>query len=290
MKSLFVLNPTAGGKDHSELLAGIEALAADTALENKIYLTTGQEDDRHIRELLSSFQPERVIAGGGDGTLQLVARNLAGSQHLMGILPLGSANGMAKAIGIEEANLETVKALLGAEHFVRMDLLRFNHNHLCIHLGDIGVNALMVKKYGSENSKGMMGYARHVISSLQESPLLRYSIETPEGTYDREGYVLAFANANKYGTGVRISDGDFWDGKFEICNVPEITLKDAITAGLTMINVFSEKEVFSDVITCTRATVRVSPSAHFQIDGEYMGEVSSLSVEIVPGAVKLLLP
>ena len=55
--------------------------------------------------------------------------------------------------------------------------------------------------------------------------------------------MLAFANANKYGTGVRISEGAIDDGLFEICNVPRIALEDAIKAGLTALNVFVDKNM-----------------------------------------------
>jgi diacylglycerol kinase family enzyme len=136
----------------------------------------------------------------------------------------------------------------------------------------------------------MIGYAKHLLSSIKESPLRKYTIKTPEGTYEKEGYVLAFANAHKYGTGVHISEGEVWDGKFEICNVPRIALDEAIKAGLTILNVFIDKNMFSDVITCTSAEISISGETDFQIDGEYMGTVDSLKVEIVPAAVKLLLP
>jgi diacylglycerol kinase (ATP) len=136
----------------------------------------------------------------------------------------------------------------------------------------------------------MIGYAKHLLSSIRESPLLRYTIKTPEGTYEKEGYMLAFANAHKYGTGVHISAGEVWDGKFEICNVPEIALDEAIKAGLTILNVFIDKDMFSDVISCTYAEISVSQETDFQIDGEYMGRIRSLKVEIVPAAIKLLTP
>jgi diacylglycerol kinase (ATP) len=48
--------------------------------------------------------------------------------------------------------------------------------------------------------------------------------------------------------------------------------------------------MFSDVISCTRAEVTIDQEVDFQIDGEYMGKVRSLKVEIIPAAVKLLIP
>ena len=101
--------------------------------------------------------------------------------------------------------------------------------------------------------------------------------------------MMAFANAHKYGTGVQISEGSVSDGMFEICNVERVTLDEAIRAGLTALNVFVDKDMFSDVITCRSAEVSIDQPAHFQIDGEYMGMVDHLEIDMVPGALKLLV-
>ena len=101
--------------------------------------------------------------------------------------------------------------------------------------------------------------------------------------------MLAFANANKYGTGIHISEGTVDDGRFEICNVPRIALDDAIKSGLTALNVFIDKNMFSDVISCEHAEIAISEKVHFQIDGEYMGMVDKLTVGILPSSVPLLV-
>lgn len=290
MKILFVVNPASGNTSNNKAVLRVHEMAVLKGFDFKFFYTRGRSDDEAIRHQISEYKPDRVIAGGGDGTVQLVARNLIGTETLMGILPLGSANGLATALGFPQNAVKAVDAVIEASHFIRIDLLKFNGQHLCIHLGDIGVNALMVKKYDAENRKGMIGYAKHLLSSIKESPLRRYSIKTPEGTYEKEGYMLAFANAHKYGTGVHISEGEVWDGKFEICNVPRIALDEAIKAGLTILNVFIDKNMFSDVISCTSAEISISGETDFQIDGEYMGSVNSLKVEIIPAAVKLLIP
>lgn len=290
MKILFVVNPNSGRTNSNKAILRIHEQAIKNDFDFKFLYTRGKGDDQKIQQALKEYAPDRVIAGGGDGTVQLVARNLLGTDLLMGLLPLGSANGMVTALEFPQDEIQAVDTIIESQHFIRLDLLRFNDKHICVHLGDIGINALMVKKYGEENSKGMLGYAKHLISSIKESPLVEYTIKTPQGDYKKEGYMLAFANGHKYGTGVHISEGEAWDGKFEICNVPKIALDHAIKAGLTMLNVFIDKEMFTDVISCTCAEVSINQKIPFQIDGEYIGEIDHLKVEIIPAAVKLLIP
>ena len=289
MKILFIINPKAGGTDHEKTIHALQELVRARGLDGQFYMTTGNADEKNIIHRIEKFKPDRIVAGGGDGTIQLVAKILLPYELSMGILPLGSANGLATALEIPKDPLEAAAKIVNSRRIRPMDMLRFNHKHLCIHLSDIGANALIVKKYEEAGERGLLGYARHLLAAIQETPLYHITVRTPEGTFRKEGFLMAFANAHKYGTGVQISEGSVSDGRFEICNVEKVTLDEAIKAGLTILNVFVAKDMFSDVISCREAEIVVDKKAHFQIDGEYMGMIDHLKVEIVPGALKLLV-
>jgi diacylglycerol kinase (ATP) len=289
MKALFVINPVAGGADHSSTIADLRAFTKQRGVHGEFLLTNGKKDEEKIRRHVEKFHPDCVIAGGGDGTVRQVAVTLIPYQLNMGILPMGSANGLATSLEIPKDPVNALEKIFDSKRIRSMDMLRFNDRHFCIHLSDIGVNALIVKKYQESDERGMLGYAKYLLSSIQETPQLKIIVRTIDGITTKEGYLMAFANAHRYGTGVVISDGSVSDGRFEICNVEKIALEDAIKAGLTIINVFTDKEMFSDVISCTEAEIEVEPETHFQIDGEYMGMVSHLKIEIVPGCIKLMV-
>lgn len=289
MKILFIINPKAGGIDHEKTILALKELVQARGFNGEFHMTTGDDDEKCVANKIEKFKPDRIVAAGGDGTIQLVAKVLQPYELAMGILPLGSANGLATALEIPKDPLEAAARVLHSTKVRPMDMLRFNDRHLCIHLSDIGANALIVKKYEEAGERGLLGYARHLLAAIQETPLFRINVQTPEGTFKKEGFLMAFANAHKYGTGVQISEGSVSDGRFEICNVEKVTLDEAIKAGLTILNVFVDKDMFSDVISCKEAEITVDKKAHFQIDGEYMGMTDHLKIEIVPGALKLLV-
>jgi diacylglycerol kinase (ATP) len=289
MRLLFIMNPTSGRKSNDDVIDHIKELASAKGFDYKIHETTGEEDDKLIQEVLRSYAPDRVAACGGDGTVQLVARNLLNTDVPMGILPLGSANGLAKALDLPKNYNEAADLFVNSDVQKPLDLLRINDEHLCTHLSDIGTNALLVKNYEEAGDKGMIGYAKHLIASIQQSEILHFEIRTPEGPVAKEGYMLTIANAHKYGTGVQISEGSVSDGVFEICTVQNIDLESAIKAGLTAINVFLDKEMFSDVISCNEALIKIDRKAHLQIDGEYIGEVDEIKVNIISSAIKVIV-
>jgi len=289
MKILFIINPKAGGVNHESTILAIKELAKRKDVQGQFYFTTGHGDENNIRKQIDKLKPDRVVVGGGDGTLQMVAKNLIPYRLPMGVLPLGSANGLATALEIPKDPMQAAEKVLNSSRIRPLDMLKFNDKHLCIHLSDIGVNALIVKKYEEGGEHGLLGYAKHLLAAIQETPMYHVTIRTPEETFHKEGFMMAFANAHKYGTGVQISEGSVSDGKFEICNVEQVSLDEAIKAGLTILNVFVDNEMFSDVITCREAEIIVDKKAHFQIDGEYMGQTDRLKIEIVPAALKLLV-
>jgi diacylglycerol kinase family enzyme len=289
MKILFVVNPTSGKGNVESMVSAIETGAARFNADFRILYTTGQDDDGAIQNEVRAYGPQRVVACGGDGTIQLVARNLMNLQTPLGIIPKGSANGLAKALNIPADVDAALEIVLGSAHTKPLDFLKINDQFICIHLSDIGTNALLVKNYEEAGDKGLLGYAKHLISSILESDLMRFTIITPKETLHKEGYMLMLANADQYGTGVKISDGSVSDGRFEICNVQKIDLESAVKAGLTAFNVFIDKDMFSDVISCEEARIKIDRKAHLQIDGEYMGEFDEVSVKIIKSPLHVIV-
>lgn len=259
---------------------------AERGYDFSIFHTSGENDVQKISQQLKDLIPQVAVACGGDGTVQLVAKALIGTEIHMGILPLGSANGLAKALGIPKKINDALEIIISDAAVKPLDVLKIN-GHICVHLCDIGINALLVKNYEEAGDKGMIGYAKHLMSSIRETERMKYTIRTPDGVFEEEGYMLMIANADRYGTGVKISEGSVSDGRFEINTVKEVNLPSAVKAGLTALNVFVDRDMFSDVISCRRADISLDREAHLQIDGEYMGEVKTVSVTIIPAAFKI---
>jgi diacylglycerol kinase (ATP) len=290
MKILFVLNPVSGGTSNDKAVLAIHQKAVETRSDFKFHYTCGENDLEVLERQIVDYKPDRVVAGGGDGTVQLVAKALLRRDIPLAILPLGSANGLATALSLPQDAEGALEVAFHGQHLKPLDVLRFNGEHYCTHLADMGVNAMMVKSYKEEGDRGMMGYAKHLLRALKESPLLKYTVRTPEQTYQKEGYMAAFANAHMYGTGIHISEGSVSDGKFEIVNVERIALDDAIKAGLTRFNVFVDKDMFSDVISCREAVIDIDQPVDFQIDGEYMGTTDHLEISILSSALRIVMP
>src|SRR5690606_14830049 len=140
------------------------------------YQTTGDDDAKHIKDIVEKKSVDRILVAGGDGTIQLVAKAVLDLNIPLGIIPAGSANGLASNFNIPDNLEEQVKIVLG-DHFINMDVISVN-NHLCLHIADIGINAHLIKNYENSSMRGKLGYALQTIPTLIESDLpYHFSIE-----------------------------------------------------------------------------------------------------------------
>ena len=95
------------------------------------------------------------MPSGGDGTLKIVATALLNTNILLGVLPAGSANGMARELGIPPSIAGALAVLVTGEQ-KPLDVISVNDGDLCLHLSDIGLNAQLVKQYEQNNLRGQI--------------------------------------------------------------------------------------------------------------------------------------
>ena len=95
MKILFVVNPISGGVNKEPFLRNAKSICEKFGLDYRIFRTTGKDDENQLTAVLLNYLPDKVASIGGDGTTLFTAITLLNTPIPMGIIPLGSANGMA---------------------------------------------------------------------------------------------------------------------------------------------------------------------------------------------------
>lgn len=286
-KLLFVVNPIAGGKEKKDWETAIREFFKESTYSIEFYIQTGKDDQRSILHHIERYHPDKVVAIGGDGTVKMVAEIVKETTMCLGIVPAGSANGLAKELHIPVDVNEALKIIL-IGRVAKMDAIKINEEELCFHLSDIGLNALLVKYFEASKKRGMWGYARSLFKMLWNKRKMRVAIETDDKLIKRKAYMVAIANAEMYGTGAVINpNGDVADGKFEIVVVRKIHLFEIFKAVTARKN-FNPKRI--EVFRTKNVTLTLQQKAPFQVDGEYMGKIASLKARILPGIVKIMLP
>ena len=287
LKILFVINPISGTKNKINWEPTIRQYLKGVPHTGEFFLLDGKNDAASLRYWIEHVTPDRVVAIGGDGTVSLVAEQLLNTNIAMGILPSGSANGMAKELQIPTDVEGAINVILNGE-IKKTDVIRINNNEICIHLSDIGINAQIIKYFEEGNIRGKLAYARMLIKALWKKHLLKVTINMNGETIKTGAFMVVIANASKYGTGAVINpEGNLHDGKFEVVVVRKISLMEFLKLFIHFRR-FDPKKV--EVFQTTSATITTIKGAHFQIDGEYLGKTKSVTAVIEAGKLNLLLP
>jgi diacylglycerol kinase (ATP) len=286
-KLLFIINPISGGKEKTDWEMAIRNYFNNKPHVVEFYVLNDTTDKVSIRHYIERFKPVKVVAVGGDGTVKMLADLVKETPIALGILPAGSANGMAKELGIPQ-NAEAALKIIEEGIIKSVDAIRINEEQICIHLSDIGLNAMLVKYFESSPSRGMWGYGRAIVRMLLQKRKMRVSINIDGELIRRKAYMVTLANARKFGTGANINPkGDIADGIFEVVVVRKINLFEIYKSIFTN-KAFHPRRI--EVFSAKSIELTAQRKVFFQVDGEYLGKIARLHARILPGILKMVLP
>lgn len=284
---LFVVNPISGDLDKKELTELVQMYAATAGYGIVVFETTGGNDVQEINTLCISVEFERILVAGGDGTIKMVAEAIEDLDIVLGILPAGSANGLATDLNLPNS-LEENLSIAFHNDFMKMDMISINGKR-SLHLSDLGLNADLIKNYQENNLRGFWGYAAQAYTTLKESEeAFEATIAANDLEVTLKARMIVIANSQKYGTGVVINPfGVMNDGKFELVILKNL---DLLVLGRILngnIPIDSEDVV---IISTDKATITTQYPVSFQIDGEYCGKQTNLEISILKEHMKVAIP
>ena len=285
LKLLFVINP-GSGNNSTDWAAVITNYFEPLHHTIELHFLEKGCDPQSIEDKIKSFSPQQVIAVGGDGTVKLVADCLLQKDIALGILPAGSANGLAKELGIGNDPVKALEVL--AQGYSKKIHATIINDHLCIHLSDIGLNAYAMKVFESQRVRGMWGYLMASLKVLWHNPPLEVDMRIRKETTRIKAQMIVIANATKYGSGARINPiGTLDDALFEVVAIKKISI-------LEILKMIFEHRPYdtnkTEVFQTDALSIRSAKRVHFQVDGEYLGKVREVKAVLVPDALDVIVP
>ncbi len=288
-----ILNPVAGTCTADDVRRALERhfVIGETSCE--IHETS--RDDR-FEELAREARGrgfDMVVAAGGDGTISAVASGLVGSATPLGIIPLGTANVLARELGIPFDLERACQLLAGAHGLKSVDAMRVGDQHYFTQVG-VGIDALMIRDTGREVKRrfGRIAYLWTAFTRLLGFQPRKFFLAVDgKKRHFRASQVLV-ANGGilgqppfRWGPDIRPDDG-----RLDLCIVRARTLLDYLKLAWYVLigqhkrspNVrylASERDIFID-------TKRPMP---VQADGEIIGE-TPVHIFAAPRAIQVVVP
>lgn len=286
-KILFVVNAKSGASDNNDIHELINEAMAGFNIQYEHIDLEGEDITTDIRKKIEIYKPETAVAAGGDGTVSLVASLIYGTPVKLGIIPLGSANGLAGELGIPTDVSKAIEFIIQSPSR-KMDLVKIN-GHISLHLSDLGINARIIKEFEKEGKRGFYAYFRHFVKELVQPPKhFRCTVIADGRMFSHISYMTLIANSSRYGTGANINPlGKIDDGRFEVILIRPYRnwiWKSMVSAFTGSFHLQPNVEVYP----CTKATIKIKPAQELQVDGEALGMSDSVEATIIEGGLNII--
>lgn len=280
-KVLFIINPLSGGKNKKNIPSLIEKFIDRDKISPLIIYT---ESAGHAVELTKEFVEkdyDTIVAVGGDGSVNEVARCLVGTNVKLGIIPLGSGNGLARHLHIPLKSEEAILAINRGE-ILKMDVCKLNDNYFFSGAG-VGFMGDVVHSLKNSKLRGFVGYFFHSTKHYLSYRAAKLKIEADGNIYEGKYFAVNISNSNQFGYNIKIApDADLTDGKVELVIAKRIARWHVL--GL-MFDTITDRFIKNKKIIYQH-----SPSVTIYFDGEIKAHIDGDAVMIKDKAEISILP
>lgn len=289
-KILFIINPISGTLNKKKLPGMIEELI-DAAIFDFEIVTTRHKGE--ATEIVSQKLTEKFryfVAVGGDGTVNEIAKALINTQGIMGIIPVGSGNGLARHLQIPLQPEKAIK-VINKIKFQAIDCGLINDTPFFCTCG-IGFDALIGEKFAQCKGRGLSNYIKTTIKEYfnYKPELYKITIDH-ERVISRKAFLITFANGSQYGNNAYIApNADISDGKLDICILSPFRLYKAPGIGIRLFakNIHKSPLMHSEQaqnIILERASDGV---VHFDGEPCHMGKI--LNISLINRGLNVIIP
>ncbi len=223
---------------------------------------------------------DRIVAIGGDGTINEVAQGLQHAAFPLCIIPSGSGNGVARHFGLP---LDPQKALHVAIHgFARqIDTGRFNGRFFLCTAG-VGLDGVVAKEFSNSRTRGFWEYARIAMRSFFKAKTVQYFGQIEGIKFGlANARMLTIANCNQYGNNAKIApEADASDGLLDVVQVTNFSLWLLPWFVLKTWLGVRRNDSTSNLLLAKNGHIHLAYPAQAHIDGEWIGEVSEVKFEV----------
>lgn len=285
---LAIINPHSGTQSvvrKQQLREQVLHRAAAAGYTPDVVLTTGPGHATELAAEAVKQGVDRVLAIGGDGTINEVGRALRHTATALGIVPIGSGNGLARHLKIPLNNLKAIDRALTGKPVV-IDSGEINDLPFFCTAG-IGFDAYVAHAFAEQDVRGLPTYVRVTWQAFQQYRPGQYLVDGQA----KELYSLTFANAGQFGNDIWIApSANVADGRLDLCEVRPFPKPFLMVLGLQFLNRSVEKSPYWCSQTVTTTTVQGAAPMLIHADGEPKISTSGeCRVRVLPGSLLVIL-
>ena len=287
----FIINP-ASLKADKKTAAHISAFFENREEKIEIVYWTKEQTVSSLVEKAHAAGFTTIVACGGDGTIREVGKALMGTSLELGILPLGSGNGIARHYNIPKKLLAALKILVQHKRQA-MDVGKANEDYFFGNIG-FGLEVDFIKAYQDKRRHGFGAYVVALINALVSFRYKSFQLVVADKKRTLRPFIFLLSNTKDQGYGMRLTpEASSIDGQLQLAVVHK---QAAISLGFLMLEVGLFKRPLRQNNVELQSIKNLTVVANekniaYQLDGEYLqGQSTKVEITLLPKALQLIIP
>lgn len=269
----------------------------EAGIDFEIIPTNAKGDYDFLKQKIKKENITDVVICGGDGTVNSVASSLVGTQVNIGIIPMGSGNGLALAAKIPRQSSKAIDIIFnGKASFI--DGFYINNEFSCMLCG-IGFDALVAHEFAKQKKRGLQTYIKVGAVNFFKTNPYSFEIKLKNKSLSVDAFFISIANGNQFGNNFTIAPkASLQDGLIDIVIVKKMSkflLPFSILNQITGINSMQNLNEYAEkkniiYFQTSALTIHNIHHAPLHIDGDPKETAGKFEIRVVPKAFKLIQP
>ena len=272
-----IYNPRAGTQTKKNIASLLKE--EFSLLEHELFVWGTSEDFSDIEKKILSGGFTHVIAAGGDGTINRVAQFVEENNLILGIIPLGSGNGLARSLNINLNLHEAIKQIKeGRLH--KIDSARLNDRKFFCTAG-VGFDAHVGKLFSSSTKRGFWTYFKISLHQLFSYKPQLYTIKYQRGEIYTTAFLITACNAGQWGNDIYIApQAKIDDGLIELVIIKKFPFYSLPKLAYLLLRKKIHTSRYTEVLSGKEFTILRSGTNAAHFDGEPLELGNKLEIKI----------
>lgn len=287
---LFIVNPRAGVDRIKAIAEALQKHLDHKQYSYRIEETQYPKHGTEIARAAAASGVEVVVAVGGDGSLNDIIQGIRNTETILGVIPMGSGNGMARSAGIP-LKLEAAIKVLNKNNVHAIDTGLVDDKRLFISNAGVGFDAVVTEAFAHSKKRGFWSYVGIINKKIWSYKPKEWTIELDGKIIREKAFMITVANATQLGYNFQIAPVALMnDGYFDVVIIKK---HPKLLSGIIGLQAFTDTLLNNRYVNHYRAkSVKISKDGNhlMQMDGETIDCESTIRIEIQEKSIKLLCP
>ncbi|MCE9540377.1 MAG: YegS/Rv2252/BmrU family lipid kinase [Bacteroidetes bacterium] len=287
-KICFIVNPISGVGRQMVVEKLIDQHLNRTLFDYEIVYTKAAKHATELAKQAVANNFNIVVAVGGDGSVNEVARGLIGSSTAMAIMPAGSGNGFARHMNIP-LDLKKAMNIINNAKEASIDTIQLN-NETFINVAGVGFDAHIGWEFAKFGKRGFSSYLKVIIREFPKFKVQDYELIINGQPFYKKAFLISFANGSQWGNNAYIAPlADVADGYMDIAILKNFSFWNVISIGYKLLRKTIHLSPHLETIKAKEVVVKQANTiAH--IDGEPIEVGHSISIKVNPLSLRVIIP